>query len=333
MSKHILHIILFFTLVSRAVAQDPFLSQPFSANQFLSPASVGKGAYDQKLNANFRSQLVDNNKAYQTIFAGFDWKSSPQMLSGINYLGLGINVLSDQIMGGAINSNHVTFNAAYHIFTDNNYNNNISLGLGATYTNRSVDRTKLTFADQYDGNANFLSATSAEVFKNNASNFSMNAGVVFNRHTDNEYLETGASLFFQSKPDLLMTTTSPTMSPKIILFVNYETSFFETYAASFHASYINKNSNRQILAGAALGIPIEKTDYNDKRIYVGCYYRLGDALIPSFKLLLGEHILGMSYDIYSNQLTQATIKQNSFELTYTTYFGNRRSNIFRTIFD
>ena len=312
MSKHILHIILFFTLVSKAVAQDPFFSQPFSANQFLSPASVGKGAYDQKLNGNFRSQINDNNKAYQTIFAGFDWKSSPQMLSGINYLGLGINVLSDQIMGGAINSNQVTFNAAYHIFTDNNYYNNISLGLGATYTNRSVDRTKLTFADQYDGNANFLSATTAEAFKNNASNFSMNAGVVFNRKT---------------------TTTSPTLSPKTILFVNYETGFFESYAASFHASYINKNSNRQILTGASLGIPIEKTEYNDKRVYVGCYYRLGDALIPSFKLLLGEHIFSMSYDIYSNQLTQATIKQNSFELNYTTYFGNRRSNIFRSIFD
>ena len=286
MSKHILYIILFFTLVSRAVAQDPFLSQPFSANQFLNPASVGKGAYDQKLNGNFRSQLIDNNKAYQTIFVGFDWKSSPQMLSGINYLGLGINVLSDQIMGGAINSNYVTFNAAYHIFTDDNYYNNISLGLGATYTNRSVDRTKLTFADQYDGNANFLSATTAEAFKNNASNFSMNAGVVFNRHTENDYLETGASLFFQSKPDLLISTTSPSMSPKTILFINYETGFFETYSASFHASFINKNSIRQILAGGSLGLPIQKTDDNDKRLYIGCYYRLGDALIPSFKLLL-----------------------------------------------
>ncbi len=333
MSKRILYIILFITLVSGAVAQDPFFSQPFSANQFLSPASVGKGIYDQKLNGNFRSQLIDNNKTYQTIFAGFDWKSSPQMLNGINYLGLGINVLSDQIMGGAINSNHLTFNAAYHIFTDNNYYNNISLGLGATYTNRSVDRSKLTFGDQYDGSANLINLNTAELFKNNASNFSMNAGVVFNRHTENEYLETGGSLFFQSQPDLLSTTTSPSMSPKTILFVNYETGFFESYSASFHASFIGKNSNRQILAGGSLGLPIQKTDYNDKRIYIGCYYRLGDALIPSFKLLLGEHILGMSYDIYSNQLTQSTIRQNSFELTYTTYFGNRKSNLFRTIFD
>lgn len=333
MFKTILHIILFIAILTKVQAQEPFFAQPFSSSQYLSPAAVGGGIYNQRINGNFRTHFIDNNNTYQTIFAGTDWNATPQWIDGTNYLGIGINVLSDQIMGGAIYTNHLTVNAAYHLYLDDNYDNNISLGLGATYTNRNVDRTKLAFQDQYDPTANLISSSTTELLKNNASSFTMNVGMLFNRHTNTSFLETGASVFFQTLPDMLSTTTSPSLSAKSVLFMNYEKGFNELFSVSFHTSLINKNTVNQILTGGSIGLPIAYREIKDKRLYLGCYYRLGDAIIPNIKLLLSQHTFGVSYDIYNNQATQALLRPNSFELTFHTSFGNMRNTKFRSIYN
>jgi type IX secretion system PorP/SprF family membrane protein len=332
MRKGILYIIILILSILHSNAQDPYLSQPYSSPQFLNTASVGSGQYDQRINGNIRTQFIDNNKSYQTIFAGWDWRTPNTGYDGDNYLGMGLNVLSDQIMNGAINSNHVTFNVAYHMFLNEHYNN-ISLGLGASYTNTTVDRTKLIFADQYDAYANLSNNTTAEIFKNNASKFSMNVGLAFNRHTENEFFETGGSLNFQSMPDLLTTTLNSRLSYKSSVYVNYETKLYNNFTASFHASYINRTNNSQILTGGSIGLPFSNYEDIDKRMYVGCYYRVGDAFIPSVKLLLNKNILGFSYDIYNNDITQARLRQNTFEMSFSTSIGNRRNKLFRTIYD
>ncbi len=327
-----LYILFFLLSIVQSLAQDPYLSQPYSSAQFLNTASVGGGVYDQRINGNVRTQFIDNNKSYQTIFAGWDWRSGKSVYEGDNYLGLGINVLSDQIMNGAINSNHVTFNVAYHMFVDEDYKNNIALGLGASYINTTVDRTKLIFADQYDYSANLVSAT-AEMFKNNASRFSMNVGLAFTRHTEDAFLETGGSLNFQSMPDLLTTTLNTRLSYKSSVYVNYETKLYNQFTASVHASYINRTNNSQILTGGSIGLPIATYEDAEKRMYVGCYYRIGDAIIPSLRLLMNKNILGFSYDIYNTDITQARLRQNTFELSFSTSIGNRRNKLFRTIYD
>jgi hypothetical protein len=333
MKKHILYIILIIGLSLSANAQEPFFSQPYGSSQFLNTASVGNGVYDQRINGNVRTQFIDNNKAYQTVFVGWDFKDNRYRKNESHYMAYGVNILSDQMMGGAITTNHITANIAYHLYLDRYYTRKISLGLGATYTNTMVDRNKLIFGDQYNTFADLVNANSIELIRNNASKFSMNAGILFNKHNENEYLETGASVFFQSTPNLLSSTRETNMIPKTVLYANYETAIGESFSINFHGSYINKNSINQVLSGGSIGIPISNDEEKDKKLYLGCYYRFEDALIPSVKLLMNKYVMGLSYDIYNNNITQARIKQNSFELTFSAAFGNKRPGLIRTIFD
>jgi len=342
MKTKIIYLLIFFIGVAiNNYAQDPYLSQPYASRQFLNPASVGSVNYDQRLNGNIRSQLIDNNKSFQTIFAGWDFRVNRELEQSANYFGFGVNVLSDQIMGGAINTNHVTVNSAYHIFLDDDLYSNIALGLGATVSNTSVDRTKLTFGDQYDAYANLTGNPTAELFINNPTKFSMNTGLLYTKHTNSNFIQLGGSLFFQSTPDLILTTTNNKLNPKTVLYMNVERAFENNYTASIHASFIKRMNNSQLLLGSNLGIPISKNNEFDNKMYLGCYYRVNDAIIPTIKMMFNQYALGLSYDIYDNNITQARIKQNSIELSFSTNIGmtsrrrfsDNRPRRFRTIFE
>jgi hypothetical protein len=60
---------------------------------------------------------------------------------------------------------------------------------------------------------------------------------------------------------------------------------------------------------------------------------MGDAVIPQFSMLMKQYRFGISYDVYSRGMTGAVLNPNSFELSFSTSFGQKRSNNFRTIFD
>ena len=49
--------------------------------------------------------------------------------------------------------------------------------------------------------------------------------------------------------------------------------------------------------------------------------------------MMDSYIFGLSYDIYNNDLSGASLKQNGFELSLSKSFGKKRNEFLRTIFD
>ena len=70
-------------------AQDPFLSQVYGAAQFLSPATVGNGIYQSRVQSNYRSQSMAGNSLYRTIVVGWDGRYKNKNTDVQNYLGVG----------------------------------------------------------------------------------------------------------------------------------------------------------------------------------------------------------------------------------------------------
>jgi hypothetical protein len=50
-------------------------------------------------------------------------------------------------------------------------------------------------------------------------------------------------------------------------------------------------------------------------------------------LLLNKYKLGLTYDIYNNDMTSANLRPQTFEFTLSTYFGKRRNEGMRSLFD
>ena len=73
MNKKALIIFLFIILAFTNYAQQGIiLSQPYISSQFLSPATVGNGIYEQRIQTNLKSQFLDGSNLYRTLVSGWD---------------------------------------------------------------------------------------------------------------------------------------------------------------------------------------------------------------------------------------------------------------------
>lgn len=328
---HILIILLAFCIGAKA--QDPVFSQPFVAAQFLSPASVGSGGYENRFQSNTRSQFIGGNNLYRTIAVGWDTRFSRKDPELLNYLGIGTQIISDQVMGGIMQTNYVSLNLAYHLFLDNDAHKNFALGLGTTFANTSLDKSRLRFGDQYDYTATYTGNGSLDLLKPFPSKFSVNAGVLYSIHSEQLFFQIGANAFFFSKPEVTYSLYNESSGLRKTMFVSVEKTISDIYTIMAHASYGSRNNVSQYFGGGAVGLPLSYKWNEVRRLYIGCFYRVGDAVIPSVSLMLNNYNMGLSYDFYNNSLSGASIKQNGFEITLSTSFGKKRHEFLRTLFD
>ncbi len=314
-------------------AQDIVLSQPFVSSQFLSPAAVGSGLYASRIQSNIKAQLIDGNNLYRTIVVGYDTRFKAADNNSKNYLGIGGQVMSDQVMNGVMQSNFITFNMAYHIYLDKNLYKNFSLGFGSIFAQTTLDKSKLIFADQYDYRAIYTGTQSTEVLPSFPSEFSANAGLLYTQHDDQKFIQTGVTASFFSKPNLTYSLTNVAPEANYRAFANIELPFWDYYTVAIHANLLQNKSKSQFYVGATIGVPISYNQEDVKRIYFGCYYKNNEAIVPTVSLISDKYIFGVSYDIYNSNITGSNLRLSSFELTISSSFGNKKTDLFRTIFD
>ena len=328
------YISFFFLLVLfKANAQEIVLSQPFAASQFLSPASVGNGVFDQRIQSNFRSQSIAGLNFAKTLVVGWDRKYNRRTDEQSNYLGIGGQIISEQLMNGLLNTNFITINSAYHLFLDGDDYSNLAIGLGITYAQSTLDRSKLRFGDMFDPSGNLSGNPSAEIFLSNPSRLSANTGLLYTRHSNDTYLQLSANGFFFAKPDMTNSPYNEAPGMRSTLFLNLEKYFNENYTYLIHGAFSSRNKINSYVAGASISLPIKYEFDHDRRLYIGCYYRFKDAITPSVNIMMDNYIFGISYDIFSNDLAAAGIRSNSFEMTLSKSFGKRKKELMRTLFD
>jgi len=324
---------LFLLVLLNVKAQEIVLSQPFAAAQFLSPASVGNGVFDQRIQSNFRSQSIGGLNFAKTIVVGWDRKYNRSSQDQSNYLGIGGQIISEQLMNGLLNTNFITVNTAYHLFLDGDEYSNIAIGLGVTYAQTNLDCSKLRFGDMYDPSGNLSGNPSAEIFLSNPGRLSANTGLLYTRHSRNTFLQLSANGFFFAKPDVTNSPYNEAPGMRSTLFLNVEKYFSEDYTYLIHGAFSSRNKENSYVAGASFSLPILWKFDHDRRLYLGCYYRLKSAIVPSVNIMMDSYIFGMSYDINNNGLSAAGIRSNSFELTLSKSFGKRKQELMRTLFD
>jgi type IX secretion system PorP/SprF family membrane protein len=324
---------LFFGIIQVANAQDFVLSQPFAAAQYLSPAMVGNGVYDQRIQSNFRTQSIGGANFARNLVVGWDRKYNRKAIDQANYLGIGAQIISEQLLNGLINTNYITFNTAYHLFLDGAEFSDLAIGLGITYAQTTLDRSQLKFGSMYNPDNGLIDIPSNEIFLSNTGRLTMNTGLLYTKHSNDSYFQLSANGFFMAKPDVTNSPYNEAPGMRTAIFMNLERYFNEDYTFLLHGSFSNRNKESTYVLGGSVSLPIKYEFDHDRRLYLGCFYRYKDAITPSVNILMDNYIFGLSYDIYANGLAAAGIRSNSFELTFSKSFGKRKQELMRTLFD
>ena len=333
--------IFFFLLANTAIAQNMLLSQPYVNAQFQNPALVGDGIYDQRIQSNLRTQIFANNNIANTIVGSWDSRFKNNDTENSNFFGYGLQIMSDQLAGGLLQTNYLSMNLSYRIFLDDKKHKSIALGLAGTYAQTFLNQSMLKLGDQlYSQMINLSSMSGLPAtqlsFNKFPYSFTANTGFVFKHHNEKSYIQAGIGAF-NNIANVFTDISQEFSGLRGTVFINAEQLLESEKTYVLHASYSNRSNNttinQQVIFGGFLGLPIEYKPESLSRLYLGCYYRLKEAFIPTVSFMMDGYVFGISYDVYNTDITGARLKLNSFEISLSKSFGKKRNEWMRTIFD
>lgn len=320
----IYQILLASLLITAAVhvyAQDPHYTQYFATPCLINPAYTGVFNGDLRVSTNFRQQWMGVSSPVSSIIGSVDGKLFDDEVYHQNPFNIGIAFQSDKTLNGALSSDGLTGNAAYHIPIDREGYQSLGIGLSGTYGKRNFNFSRMASANQFTSGGFNLSLPSGEIaLENMRSFFSIGAGLLYtnNKPDEGSFFEIGVGAFHLNRP--LQTILYEGIS-EIPMRVAAHTSLQRYVGADL---LLEGRLLYQLQAGADYllgGMTLTKLLQEDplgSLIGLGCWYRSGDAVAPYLFAEFNSVRVGFTYDIQINNIRKpaAPVTTIEFSLQY-----------------
>lgn len=312
MKKFLLHItIIFLSLTARA--QDPHFSQFFMAQQLMNPASVGTTSEGWRISSNYRKQWGNAGTPISTATVGMDWKMNDRGEEA-SHLGGGIMLMADQSMNNAFKSVYASGSLAYHARLSEKQQ--LGLGMQASFGNRRIDYSRLTFGEQFTSGGFDMSLPSGEMAISKMKSFiSLGAGLLYRYQYDYINLDFGVSAFHVNKPAQTYVQDENQVIPiRWTSHVNIDYVASELVILNAGAIFQQQAKQQYVTVGGAVSLDISGGE-RANMLTVGGWYRSGDAVYPYVGILKGDLQFGMSYDITVSKQKTGAMNPQSFEFS------------------
>ena len=317
--------IFFLSFAQDTYAQTPYSSQNFNLNNFFNPATSGFGI-NNKVQTIFRTQYEGVGSAYRTIGLAADVALlRKNSYDKNNLFGMGVQAVSEQVLDGVLQTNAITLSFANRLFFNESKTSSIALGISSTLITRTIDASKLTFGDQFNSGRLF-NTSSIEVINSIPSKFSSNVGLLYTLSNEQTFLQFGGSLFYINRSSTEQALEKFEESYQTLGQINFEKRVWENNTIAFHADYQNRFESEFVYAGAVYSIPMNSKGENIDRLYIGCFYRTKDAIIPYVGLIYNKYKFGLSYDVYQSKMSLSSLRPQTFEFTISTNISHRVSD-------
>lgn len=314
--------IIFLLIVTESLnAQDPSFSQFFSSPLNINPALTANINADWRFISNFRDQWIGPASPYVTGTVSFDSKilqnKIPNVETENNIMGIGGMLMFDYAMSGVVKSTYASFNLSYNIklSENDNYKQRLGLGFGAIYGRRHIDFSRVDFEEQFTGfgfNTNLPTGESA--LSNMKPYVSASAGILYSYTTEKSNFDIGVAGFHLNKPkQTFLEDEHQILAMRKVAHANFETFINERVVLNTNAIYQFQDQANYFSAGAALGYYLG--DAAQSLVTAGLWYWSKNALIPYAGLAYKDYQFGVSFDITTSKLNQATRKPNTWELS------------------
>lgn len=309
---------LFFSFsVLIVCAQDPNFSQFFASPMTLNPAMTGKFNGDFRVAGNYRNQWPTINNAFTTYTVSADFSILKNNIPEIDQFGIGVMGFSDQSGNGILKNNYLAVSTAYHKGLDEDGFNQIGFGFQGTFVNKRLDITNLKFEDQLTS-LGFTGVTS-EVFSANQislSYFDLNAGILFNGTSNgaNNYYA-GVSMYHINRPKETFQGGQFYVPARLTFQAGGMLPVGEFDAVHFSANHSRQANATNTVIGGAYMLNLNADSYSPTNLYLGSWFRFGDAVIPYVGLEFGDFHLGLTYDVNVSSLKPASNMRGGAEIS------------------
>jgi type IX secretion system PorP/SprF family membrane protein len=302
-------------IIYDSTAQDAQFTQFYANPLYLNPAFAGSERCP-RICLNFRDEWPAIPGNFVTYSASFD--RYVDALAG----GIGILVEQDKAGSGVVTTNNISAIYAYQLNVSRNFA--INAGFQATYHEKSIDESKLSFGDMIDPVRGFVYTTGETILRNTVSVPDFSAGIL----GYSKELFFGFSADHLTQPDeSFVQGASPlplkyTIHAGAMIPVNTHSTLVEDqFTISPNILFQKQGDFQQLdlgfyaIKGAVVG---------------GFWYRNQDAVILLIGIDKKSWKFGYSYDVTISKLTLAT--GGSHELSLIFQFQCRgRSHRYRVV--
>jgi len=290
MLKRFVPLVVFISTAVSLFGQDPQFTQFYANPLYLNPAFAGSVRCPRFV-LNYRNQWPAIPGNFVTYSASYDQHFDA--LGG----GIGVLVNNDQAGEGTLITTNVSGIYSYHLPVSRKFS--IKAGFQATYSQRTLDWTRLTFGDQIDSRYGFIYNTKETFGPNNVSFVDFSAGVI--GYSEKFFIGFAAHHLTQPDQSFLVPTSRLPMKLTghmgAVINLGRKTRFNDPAKISPNILFQQQQDFRQI----NLGMYFQKSPF-----IAGLWYRNKDAFIILVGLQQGLYKFGYSYDVTISRLTNAT---------------------------
>ena len=312
----------------KSKSQDLHFSQYFNAPLLVNPANTGfNPLYDFRIGGNYRNQWASvGGNPYKTMSLWGDAKLFNDRFE-TGWVGVGGALFNDAAGSGSLTSTQAQANIAYHqLLSDNSL---LSAGVGLSYVQKSIDRSKLSFDNQWNGTFFDMNISPNEPFVYNSTHyFDFQAGMNYAWFpSDNLYVNAGVSIMHINHPHegFFAPSFNDQIARRITGFLNasikiqdlwiLNPNFYFSKMATATEAVIGFNANRNLSGDG------------NQQLVLGLYYRSNDAIIPVIGFELSDLKITFSYDATISSLGSYNGTQGAYELSIIKsglYFGKNK---------
>lgn len=287
-----------------ARAQDPNFSQFFASPLTLNPALTGKFDGLYRIAGNYRNQWPTFNNAFTTYTASFDFGILPNRIPEVDQFGVGVMAFSDKSGNGVLQNNYLALSTSYHKGLDEDAFHQIGVGFQATYTTKMLNVRGLEFEDMLRSDG-FTGLTTESFDKQNlnVSYFDINAGVLYNGTTNGDNnIYVGASLYHINKPKETFNEGQYFLEPRLTIHAGGRIPVGASNNLHISGNHSMQANAKNTVIGGAYGLGVGSDINAPTTLYVGSWYRFGDAIIPYVGIEFSEFHIGVTYDVNTSSL-------------------------------
>jgi type IX secretion system PorP/SprF family membrane protein len=297
-------------------AQDLHFSQFFNSPLTTNPANTGFiPDSDYRLGVNYRNQWsAVMTVPYKTTSIFGDAQLLRDKLEN-GWLGVGGVLLNDVAGSGGLRSTKIYGSLAYHQMLGNS--SLLSAGFNVGWANKRIDQSKLKFPDQFDGKFFDNPFTNVSLTNNNVSYMDVQAGMNYAYFPREDiYINAGYSIHHVNRPKETFfndVTNAGRIPMRHIGFLNAIVKVNDRVIINPNAYFSTQAKASELVVG--LNGNYNLSEFGEKQLIGGLYYRLGDAVVPMVGVEVNSIRFTFSYDATVSSLNKFNNYRGASEIS------------------
>ncbi|HWK05539.1 MAG TPA: PorP/SprF family type IX secretion system membrane protein [Puia sp.] len=307
----------------QACPQDIHFSQFFEAPLLRNPALAGIFTGDYRVQGVYRNQWSNVTDGYRTGAFSAEYKMSAGQRD--NFFTVGLQALFDNAGTVGLATTEILPALNYHKSLSDERNMYLSVGFMGGWVQKTIDRSKVTSNNQFDGNAYNPSLADGESFATPDIHYlDGSLGICFSMDLgqgpeNNLFL--GAAVHHLNRPKNSFYQDAKELSLKYVFSAGIKFDMDDYSYFTLQADHTLQGRFQETVGGCLFSYKLgDDPDAPPYTVHLGSFLRWQDALIPIVKLDMNGLSVALSYDVNISTLKTASQGRGGVELSVA-YIG------------